>query len=151
LRRAGKKKKPIYKIVAADIRSPRDGRFIEAVGQYDPNVNPIILTVKEERVFYWLKKGAQPTDTVRSLLQRTGLWLRWTLQKRGVDEAKSQSIIERWQMQQAERPQREADSKARRAEKKKKAAEKPAEAAPPAPVVEAAAQPAAEAAAQPAA
>jgi small subunit ribosomal protein S16 len=143
LRRAGKKKHPIYKIVAADIRSPRDGRFIEAVGQYDPNVNPILLTVKEERVFYWLKKGAQPTDTVRSLLQRTGLWLRWTLEKRGVDEAKVQSIVERWQMQQAERPQREADSRARRAEKKKKAAEKPAEAAPAAPAAEAAAQPAA--------
>jgi small subunit ribosomal protein S16 len=140
LRRAGKKKHPIYKIVVADIRSPRDGRFIEAVGQYDPNVNPILLTVKEEHVFYWLKKGAQPTDTVRSLLQRTGLWLRWTLQKRGVDEAKSQSIVERWQMQQAERPQREADSRTRRAEKKKKAAEKPAEAAP---ATEAPAQPAA--------
>jgi small subunit ribosomal protein S16 len=143
LRRAGKKKNPIYKIVAADIRSPRDGRFIEAVGQYDPNVNPILLTLKEERIFYWLKKGAQPTDTVRSLLQRKGLWLRWTLQKRGVDEAKAQSIIERWQMQQAERPQREADSRARRAERKKKAAEKPAEAAPTAPTAEAPAQPAA--------
>ena len=143
LRRAGKKKNPIYKIVVADIRSPRDGRFIEAVGQYDPNMNPILLTVKEERVFYWLKNGAQPTDTVRSLLQRTGLWLRWTLQKRGVDEAKAQSIIERWQMQQADRPQREADSRARRAERKKKAAEKPAEVAPAAPAAEAAAQPAA--------
>jgi len=143
LRRAGKKKNPIYKIVVADIRSPRDGRFIEAVGQYDPNVNPILLTVKEERVFYWLKKGAQPTDTVRSLLQRTGLWLRWTLQKRGVDEAKAQTIIEKWQMQQADRSQREADSRKRRADRKKKAAEKPAEAAPaaPAPAAEAAAQP----------
>ena len=143
LRRAGKKKKPIYKIVVADIRSPRDGRFIEAVGLYDPNMNPILLTLKEERIFFWLKRGAQPTDTVRSLLQRKGLWLRWTLQKRGVDEAKAQSIIEQWQMQQAERPQREADSRARRADRKKKAAEKPAEAAPAAPAAEAAAPPAA--------
>jgi len=143
LRRAGKKKNPIYKIVVADIRSPRDGRFIEAVGQYDPNMNPILLTLKDERIFYWLKKGAQPTDTVRSLLQRKGLWLRWTLEKRGVDEAKAQSIIERWQMQQVERPQREADSRARRAEKKRKAAEKPAEVAPAPPAAEAAAQPAA--------
>ena len=143
MRRAGKKKNPIYKIVVADIRSPRDGRFIEAVGQYDPNMNPILLTLKDERIFYWLKKGAQPTDTVRSLLQRKGLWLRWTLEKRGVDEAKAQSIIERWQMQQVERPQREADSRARRAEKKRKAAEKPAEVAPAPPAAEAAAQPAA--------
>lgn len=130
LRRAGKKKHPIYKIVAADMRSPRDGRFIEAVGQYDPNVNPIFLTVKEERVLYWLRNGAQPTDTVRSLLQRKGVWLRWSLIRRGVDDAKMQSIVERWQMQQTERPQREADRKSRRAQRKKKAAEKSAEAVP---------------------
>lgn len=130
LRRAGKKKYPIYKIVAADTRSPRDGRFIETVGQYNPNLNPILLTLKEERVFHWLRKGAQPTDTVRSLFQRNGLWLRWTLTKRGVDEEKKQIILERWQMQQAERMTRETDRKARRLEKKKKAAAKPAEAAP---------------------
>ena len=130
LRRAGKKKHPIYKIVAADMRSPRDGRFIEAVGQYDPNVNPIFLTVKEERVLYWLRNGAQPTDTVRSLLQRKGVWLRWSLIRRGVDDAKMQSIVERWQMQQTERPQREADRKSRRAQRKKKAAEKSAETVP---------------------
>ncbi|MBF8294973.1 MAG: rpsP [Bacteroidetes bacterium] len=112
------------------MRSPRDGRFIEAVGQYDPNVNPIFLTVKEERVLYWLRNGAQPTDTVRSLLQRKGVWLRWSLIRRGVDDAKMQSIVERWQMQQTERPQREADRKSRRSQRKKKAAEKPAEAAP---------------------
>jgi len=140
LRRAGKKKHPIYKIVAADIRSPRDGRFIESIGQYDPNINPILLSVKDERVFYWLRKGAQPTDTVRSLLQRKGLWLRWSLIKRGVDDAKTQAILEKWQMQQAEKAQREADRKSRRAQKKKKAAEKPAETAAPA---EPAAQPAA--------
>jgi small subunit ribosomal protein S16 len=102
------------------MRSPRDGRFIEAVGQYDPNVNPIFLTVKEERVLYWLRNGAQPTDTVRSLLQRKGVWLRWSLIRRGVDDAKMQSIVERWQMQQTERPQREADRKSRRAQRKKK-------------------------------
>jgi small subunit ribosomal protein S16 len=142
LRRAGKKKHPIYKIVAADMRSPRDGRFIEAVGQYDPNVNPIFLTLKEERVFYWLRNGAQPTDTVRSLLQRKGVWLRWSLIRRGADDAKMQSIVERWQMQQTERPQREVDRNRRRAQRKKKAAEKPAEVAP-APAVEPAQQPAA--------
>ncbi len=129
LRRTGKKKHPIYKIVAADIRSPRDGRFIESVGQYNPNVNPISLSVKEERVFHWLRKGAQPTDTVRTLLQRKGLWLRWSLIRRGVDEAKMQTIVEKWQLHQAERAQREADRKSRRAQKKKAAA-KPAEAAP---------------------
>lgn len=124
------------------MRSPRDGRFIEAVGQYNPNENPIFLTLKEERVFYWLRNGAQPTDTVRSLLQRKGVWLRWSLIRRGVDDAKMQSIVERWQMQQTERPQREVDRKSRRAQRKKKAAEKSAEVAP-APVAEPAQQPAA--------
>jgi small subunit ribosomal protein S16 len=143
LRRSGKKKHPIYKIVAADTRSPRDGRFIETVGQYDPNMNPILLSLKDERVFHWLSKGAQPTDTVRSLLQRKGLWLRWTLTRRGVEEAKAQGIIERWQMQQAERPQREADRKIRRAARKKKAAEKVAEAPPAVAAAEPAPQPAA--------
>ena len=93
LRRAGKKKHPIYKIVAADMRSPRDGRFIEAVGQYDPNVNPIFLTVKEERVLYWLRNGAQPTDTVRSLLQRKGVWLRWSRSEEHTSELQSHKLI----------------------------------------------------------
>lgn len=130
LRRAGKKKYPIYKIVAADMRSPRDGKYIEAVGQYNPNINPISLSLKEERVFHWLRKGAQPTDTVRTLLRRNGLWLKWTLQRRGTDEAKAQSIIELWQMQQVEKSKREADKKNRRAVKKKAAKAKPAETAP---------------------
>lgn len=130
LARAGKKKYPIYRVVATDMRSPRDGRYIESVGQYNPNMNPISLTLKEARVFHWLKKGAQPTNTVRSLLQRNGMWLKWTLQRRGTDEAKAQVIIEKWQMQQAEKSQREADKKTRRAEKKKAAKAKPAEAAP---------------------
>ena len=139
LRRIGKKKQPIYRIVAADMRSPRNGRYLEAVGQYNPNVNPIALSIKDERVFHWLRKGAQPTDTVRSLFRRQGLWLRWTLMRRGADEAKVQSIVERWQMQQAERSSREADRRARRAERKKKATPKAEE---PAPAAETPAEPA---------
>ena len=73
LRRAGKKKHPIYKVVAADIRSPRDGRYIEAVGQYDPNAHPIALSLKDERIFHWLRKGAQPTDTVHNFLVKAGV------------------------------------------------------------------------------
>lgn len=142
LRREGKKKHPIYKLVAADIRSPRNGRFIETVGQYNPNLNPIALTLKEERIIDWLRKGAQPTDTVRSLFRRSGLWLRWTLTKNGVDEAKKQSILERWQMQQVERSTRDAERKVRRSAKKKKATEMPAEkAAEAAPAAEAPAAP----------
>jgi small subunit ribosomal protein S16 len=130
LRRIGKKKQPIYRIVAADMRSPRNGRYLEAVGQYNPNVNPIALSIRDERVIHWLRKGAQPTDTVRSLFRRQGLWLRWTLMRRGTEEAKVQSIVERWQMLQAERSTREADRRARRAERKKKETPKPEEPAP---------------------
>lgn len=122
LRRVGKKKAPLYKLVAADIRSPRDGAYLEAIGSYNPNVNPMELKFDETRVVHWLKKGAEPTDTVRSLFQRTGLWLRWSLMKRGADEAKIQSLMERWQMAQADRMKRETDRKIRRAERKKKTA-----------------------------
>ncbi len=120
LRREGKKKHPIYKVVAADMRSPRNGRFIEAVGHYDPHAIPAKILVKEDRVEYWLKKGAQPSDTVRSLLRRTGFWLRWTLIRQGKDETVVKAVTERWQMQQVDRPKRESDRRARRAERKKK-------------------------------
>ena len=132
MRREGKKQHPIYKLVATDSRSPRDGGYLEALGQYDPHTNPIKLVLKEPRIEYWLKQGAQPTDTVRSLLRRTGFWLHWTLTRQGKDEATVKNIMERWQMLQADKPKHEADRKARRSERKKKLAVPPAEAAAPA-------------------
>lgn len=69
----GAKKQPFYRIVVADSRSPRDGRFIEIVGNYDPTKNPAIVNVDEEKVISWIKDGAQPTDTVRSLLSKKGI------------------------------------------------------------------------------
>jgi small subunit ribosomal protein S16 len=131
LRREGKKKNPIYKIVAADKRSPRNGGYIEALGQYDPHQNPISLTLKESKIESWLKKGAQPSDTVRSLLRRSGFWLRWTLIRQGKDEATIKTVMERWQTLQPDKAKHEADKKVRRAERKKKASA-PAEAAAPA-------------------
>ncbi len=122
MRREGKKKHPIYKLVAADSRSPRNGGYLEALGQYDPHTNPVTLKLKEQRIEHWLRKGAQPTDTVRSLLRRNGFWLQWTLTRQGKDEAVIKSVMERWQMLQADKPKREADRKLRRAERKKKAA-----------------------------
>jgi small subunit ribosomal protein S16 len=122
MRREGKKKHPIYKLVATDSRAPRDGGYLEVLGQYDPHTNPITLTIKEPRIEHWLKKGAQPSDTVRSLLRRNGFWLRWTLIRQGKDEATIKNVMERWQIQQVDKPKREADRKARRSERKKKAA-----------------------------
>jgi small subunit ribosomal protein S16 len=128
MRREGKKQHPIYKVVATDSHSPRDGGYLEALGQYDPHTNPITLVLKEPRIEYWLKQGAQPTDTVRSLLRRTGFWLRWTLTRQGKDEATVQSVMERWQMLQVDKQKHEAERKVRRSEKKKKTAPLPAEA-----------------------
>jgi small subunit ribosomal protein S16 len=73
LRRVGRKKNPMYRIVAADARSPRDGRFIEIVGQYHPRLGEQAIALKSERVHHWLSVGAQPTDTVRSLLRKAGI------------------------------------------------------------------------------
>ena len=74
LARHGAKKRPYYRIVAAPSEAPRDGRFLEVLGTYNPLTDPATITVKEDRVLDWLGKGAQPSDTVRSLLQRSGVW-----------------------------------------------------------------------------
>ena len=74
LRRMGAKKRPSYRIVAADSRSPRDGDFIEVVGFYDPLTEPSTIRVDLERARHWLSVGAQPTDTVRSILNRAGVY-----------------------------------------------------------------------------
>jgi small subunit ribosomal protein S16 len=66
------KKKPFYRVVVADVRSPRDGRFIEEIGYYNPMTQPAEIKVDNERAKYWLGVGAQPTDTVRVLLKKTG-------------------------------------------------------------------------------
>ena len=146
LRRVGKKKQPVYKIVVADSRASRTGKYIESIGQYNPLLNPMVITVNEPRLFNWLKRGAQPTDTLRSLLQRKGLWMRWSLMKKGADEAAISAAMEKWQLQQGEKLQRETERKARRkAARKKKPAEAPAAAAP----VDAPAPPATPAAAAP--
>ena len=73
LRRMGAKKNPYYRIVVADSRSPRDGRFIEEIGTYDPLADPALIKVDLEKAKTWIKNGAQPTDTVRGLLKKAGL------------------------------------------------------------------------------
>lgn len=73
LRRIGAKKKPFYRIVVADSRTSRDGRFIEVIGYYDPTVEPPVLKLETERAQHWLDQGAQPSDTARGLLKKSGL------------------------------------------------------------------------------
>ena len=73
LKRMGSKRNPFYRMVVADSRSPRDGRFIETVGTYNPVTNPAEVTIKEDLVLDWLAKGAQPSDTVRNILSKEGV------------------------------------------------------------------------------
>ncbi|TQW14837.1 30S ribosomal protein S16 [Lactobacillus gasseri] len=77
MRRMGSKRKPFYRIVVADSRMPRDGRFIEEVGYYNQLTNPDEVKLEEDKIFEWLEKGAQPSDTVRSLLSKAGLMTRY--------------------------------------------------------------------------
>ena len=74
LMRMGKKKQPTYRVVAADSRSPRDGRFIEIVGTYQPRLEPSGIIIDNEKALKWLRTGAQPTDTVERLLKVSGAW-----------------------------------------------------------------------------
>jgi small subunit ribosomal protein S16 len=78
LTRVGKKKQPAYRLVAAPSRSPRDGRFIEILGHYNPLTNPATVVFKEERIMHWLKEGAQPTESVQRLLTSAGIWQKFT-------------------------------------------------------------------------
>ncbi len=73
LKRMGMKKKPFYRVIVADERSPRDGRFIEEIGYYDPMKKPSDIKIDKEKAMDWMKKGAQPTDSVRILLKRSGV------------------------------------------------------------------------------
>jgi len=96
---------------------------------YKPLLDPLEFDVNEERLYSWLRKGAQPSDTVRTLLRRKGIWLKWTLMKKGADEATIAAEFMKWQSRQEEKHRREAERKARRAASKRRARkEEPVEA-----------------------
>ncbi|HRW13275.1 MAG TPA: 30S ribosomal protein S16 [Syntrophomonas sp.] len=73
LKRMGAKKSPFYRMIVADARSPRDGRFIEEIGYYDPSTDPATIKIDEEKALKWLSTGAKPSDTAKSLLQKQGI------------------------------------------------------------------------------
>lgn len=149
LQRGGRKSYAFYRVVVADARAPRDGRFIEKIGTYNPNTNPATVDLNFERALYWLETGAQPTDTVRNILSREGVLLmkhlRGGVKKGAFDEAAAQTKFDAWKskkeaglaaVREAEaKAKKEAASKALAAEKQqneelaKKVAEKKAAAA----------------------
>ena len=89
LKRTGMKKAPSYRVVVADARSPRDGRIIERIGWYNPRVEPSEIHIDEEKALGWLKNGAQPTDSVSSLLKRTGILDRFLQEKAAAKQAQT--------------------------------------------------------------
>ena len=83
LQRHGRKKRPFYRLVAADARAQRDGRFLERLGHYNPLTDPAEVVIDEDRVLKWLKRGAQPSDTAKNLLSRAGIWEKFTAERLG--------------------------------------------------------------------
>ena len=149
LQRGGRKSYAFYRIVVADARAPRDGRFTEKIGTYNPNTNPATVDLNFDRALYWLEVGAQPTDTVRNILSREGVLLmkhlRGGVKKGAFDEAAAQKKFDAWKSdkqrgldkvrQDEAKAKKEAAAKALDAEKQvkeaiaKKVAEKKAAAA----------------------
>jgi small subunit ribosomal protein S16 len=136
LRRLGRKKRPFYRIIATDSRAPRDGRFIEEIGHYNPLTHPETVSVQEDRALYWLGVGATPSKTVRNILSRQGIILKFDLKKQGVAEEKITEELRKWEVLQIEKAKRLEAKKESEREKRKKAKQEATQAAD-----EAAAQP----------
>lgn len=130
----GKKKQPFYRIVAIDSRESRDGKYLENLGYYNPVTKEIDLKVKADRALYWLGQGAQPSDTVRSLLRREGVMLRFDLLKRGKEEEEIAREIKKWKDLQEEKVKRREAAliQAKRTKTVQKAEDKPKKEAAPA-------------------
>lgn len=121
LRRVGRKKQPSYRVVVADSRSPRDGRYIEVIGFYNPRTEPVTMTIKEDRALYWLSVGAQPSEAVQRILDKLGTQARFERLKQG--EELEALVAEAEAAMVAQEP---VSPKTRHAPAKKKAAPAPA-------------------------
>ena len=116
LQRHGRKNYAFYSIVIAHSDAPRDGRFIEKIGTYNPNTNPATIDLNFERALYWVLVGAQPTDTVRSILSKEGVYLKKHLmggiKKGAFDEAAAEAKFSAWKADKEAKAQKIADKKA---------------------------------------
>ena len=129
LRRGGRKGYAFYSIVIADVRAPRDGKFTEKIGTYNPNTNPATVDLNFDRALYWVNVGAQPTDTVRNILKRGCVYmmnhLQGVVKKGAFDEAAAQTKFEAWKAdkQKGLDTLREAEAKAKKEAYEKNLAE----------------------------
>jgi len=144
LSRFGRKKLPYYRLVVTDSRAPRDGRYLECVGTYDPLTDPPDVKLVETRIYHWLDRGAQPSDTVRSLLKQKGVLFKRSLKRRGFDDARMDEELKKWDALQAERRRRKSERPKKKKKSKTRAAKDAkageAAAAPPPPAESAAAE-----------
>lgn len=127
LTRMGRKKRPFYRVVVMDSRKPRDGRYIECVGTYNPIVDPAEIKIEEDRIEYWLGTGAQTSDTVRNLLKKQGFLYKQNLKKQGLDEAKIDEEMKKWEVLQIEKRRRQEAEIAQKKKAKAEATEPPVE------------------------
>ena len=124
LQRRGRKNYPFYQIIVADSRAPRDGKYIERIGSYNPNTNPATITLDFDRALYWLQTGAQPTDTVRNILSGEGVLMKKHLlggvSKGAFDEAEAEKRFDAWKSNKLQEARSEVtrDDEKRRAEEK---------------------------------
>lgn len=128
LARRGRKKMAIYDVVVADARAPRDGRFIEKLGSYNPNTNPATITINNERALTWLMNGAQPTDTVKAMLSYRGVLLKKHLQigvlKGAISQEEADAKFEAWKASKESKISGKVDSLAKaKADARQKALE----------------------------
>ena len=116
LQRNGRKSYAFYSIVIADANAPRDGKFTEKIGTYNPNTNPATVDLNFDRALYWLETGAQPTDTVRNILSREGVMLmkhlKGGVRKGAFDEAAAQAKFEAWKLEKSNKATAAANKKA---------------------------------------
>jgi len=126
LARRGRKKHARFDVVVADARAPRDGRFIEKIGVYDPNTNPATISLNEDKAFKWVMDGAQPTDTVRAMLSYKGIMMKKHLQlgviKGAMTQEDADQKFEDWRNAKDAKIQSKVDGLAKSKEDKKKAA-----------------------------
>ncbi len=124
LQRRGRNNYPFDQIIVADSRAPRDGKYIERIGSYNPNTHPATITLDFERALYWLQTGAQPTDTVRNILSEEGVLLKKHLlggvKKGAFDEAEAEKRFETWKNSKSQLTQKikDKDDEQKRAEEK---------------------------------
>ncbi|MDZ7796542.1 MAG: 30S ribosomal protein S16 [Candidatus Marinimicrobia bacterium] len=129
LARMGRKNRPFYRVVVADSRSRRDGRFIEQIGTYDPLKKNENLDVKEDRVFHWLRYGANPSETMKRLFSKKGIMLKWHLENSNLSEDKKKQELQKWEIAQSQKGKKaskpaEKEEPEEKPEIKEKAAEK---------------------------